>query len=346
MLFRSANTPCSQSWLTSPTSKSTSLALPADHHHQACQTIPNQRCPPITNQRRRQQVVSSLPPFLVTPKAYHDKRLNQVGPPPKTHNLRDTLGLSAESLEPEIRSVHQLRGTSEYSHLIQELPSVAARHDADADLAVTYAPAIEAAQQARREAMRLYPGVKDTLQRIRTAGTRIAAYTESQAFYTASRLRKLELDGVIDVLFSSPDHDLPSGVTPDTLRTKPADQYGLRHTEHRHTPPGILKPCTQVLQSIVDDLGDGDGIAYVGDSMMKDVAMAQAVGVHDVFASYGQVHDRPGYDLLRRVSHWTEEDVEREREILARPRVTPSVVLRSSFAEILDHFQFVTHGHK
>lgn len=46
---------------------------------------------------------------------------------------------------------------------------------------------------------------------------------------------------------------------------------------------------------------------------MKDVAMAQKVGVVDVHAAYGVVQHRPEYDLLRRVSHWTADDVECER---------------------------------
>jgi len=253
--------------------------------------------------------------------------------------ISDISGVSADVLEPEIRRVHQQRGTSEYSHLIQELPTLVALHP-DQDLREIYAPAIKAAQEARRSSLRLYPGVREALDDLHARGVTIAAYTESQAFYTASRIRNLGLDGVIDVLFSSPDHDLPKGVTPESMRTQPEDYYGLKATTHRNTPKGLLKPSPEVLRSIVDDLADSKGVVYVGDSLMKDVAMAQDVGVHDALAAYGAVQLHPGYALLRRVSHWTDEDVEREKEIGARPTISPSVVLRTRFDEVFDHFEF------
>ena len=56
---------------------------------------------------------------------------------------------------------------------------------------------------------------------------------------------------------------------------------------------------------------------------MKDVAMAQDAHVLDVFAEYGGVQHREEYELLRLVSHWTDADVQRERQISAR-EVVPS----------------------
>ena len=66
-----------------------------------------------------------------------------------------------------------------------------------------------------------------------------------------------------------------------------------------------------------------------------DVAMAQAAGVADVFARYGDVRGRPGYDLLRRVSHWTPAMLA-GAECLAEADVRPTHVLKSGFAELLD----------
>ena len=79
---------------------------------------------------------------------------------------------------------------------------------------------------------------------------------------------------------------------------------------------------------------------YVGDSLMKDVAMAQAVGAIDVLAEYGVSVNREGYELLRRVSHWTEADIERERQLAASPTVIPRYVLKQQFSELLDIVDF------
>ena len=251
-------------------------------------------------------------------------------------------GIPQADLEPEIRKIHQRRGTSEYSYLIGELPPLLALHGADADLQVIYADAINAARVAREEVVHLYPHVYETLTAIHEAGTVIAGYTESLSFVTAARVKKLGLDGVLDYLYSPADHDFPEGVsTADLRRLDDPAAYELQKTEHRHTPPGHLKPSPEVLQVMVHELGNGASVACVGDSLMKDIAMAQQVGVFDVWAEYGQVEDRREYALLQRVSHWTEADVQRERDISARPHVTPTFALHESFGELLRHFEFV-----
>ncbi|HEX8684644.1 MAG TPA: HAD hydrolase-like protein, partial [Ardenticatenaceae bacterium] len=101
-----------------------------------------------------------------------------------------------------------------------------------------------------------------------------------------------------------------------------------------------------ILKEIIHDEEIGasvDQTIYIGDSLMKDVAMAQDAGVTDVYAKYGIAQHREEYELLRRVTHWTQEDVERERAIYARATVTPTHVLEESFAEVLDLFEFVPH---
>jgi phosphoglycolate phosphatase len=92
---------------------------------------------------------------------------------------------------------------------------------------------------------------------------------------------------------------------------------------------------------MIDELSDANRVVYIGDSLMKDVAMARSVGAIDVWAKYGVAQNRKEYDLLRRVTHWTDADVEREKEIAERPHVSPTVVLDRSFDELLRHFEFV-----
>lgn len=249
-------------------------------------------------------------------------------------------GVDQETVERDIRVVHQRVGTSEYSHLIQELPCLQARH-AYGDYVSEYRPAIEAAQAARAKVTELYPGVNETLLRIRESGVPIVAYTESLAYYTAQRFRNLKLDGLIDRLYSPSDHEFPDGVTAQDLRSFPDDLYDLSETKMCVTPPGHLKPEPVVLASILREFDvNPQQTLYVGDSLMKDIAMAQKVGVLDAYAAYGQVSDPAKYELLQRVSHWRQYDVEREAEIRKRPNVTPTYTLDKSFAEIADIFSF------
>jgi phosphoglycolate phosphatase len=250
-------------------------------------------------------------------------------------------GVESSVLEKEIRAVHQKRRTSEYSYLLDELPSLKSLHP-DQKIAEVYSDAIRRFRSERKRKRRLYPDVRETLEYVKNRGTKIVAYTESLAFYTAQRILHLELDGIIDYVYSPKDHGFPEGVTPQSLRTQPPDAYKFEYTEHRFTPEDKLKPAPDILRLIICEIGGNQAeVAYIGDSLMKDVAMAQDAGVYDVWARYGLVQHKAEYDLLRRVSHWSEEDVLRERELSEGATVSPSFILYESMKELRQLFEFV-----
>jgi len=245
-------------------------------------------------------------------------------------------GVPRETLESEIREIHQKRRTTEYSYLLNELPSLIAAAGSRAPMDV-YDDALHALHKARKEATQLYPGVKRTLVTLKDNGFRIVAYTESVAYWTEWRIKHTDLDGVIDVLYSAPDHDLPAGVNINDLRRRSADEYGLKCTEHRPTPRGAIKPSPEILQSILDsEKVPAEQAVYVGDSLMKDIYMAQQVGLMDVHAKYGEAQGRADYSLLQKVTHWTDEDVAREQALRTNDEVVANHVLSESFDSILD----------
>jgi FMN phosphatase YigB (HAD superfamily) len=248
-------------------------------------------------------------------------------------------GVSEEQLKREIRAVHQKHGTSEYSLLIEELPSIQERF-AGQRLTEVFAPAIESYRTERRKRLKLYPGVAETLLAVKGRGARIIGYTESMAFYSNYRLRRLGLDGVLEYVFCPEDHVLPEGLSAEELRKYPASHYQLRYTIQHYTPRGSKKPDATVLKAILADLNvPEEECIYVGDSLFKDVAMAQDAGVEDVWARYGQAQSRPEYDLLREVTHWSDADVQRERLVRGRD-VNPRHTLTNSFAELVTQFEF------
>lgn len=246
-------------------------------------------------------------------------------------------GLDRRVLEEQIKAVHQQRGTTEYSNLIREVPALIEFAGARDPFEV-FDDALHAQNSARKRATKLYPGVDKTLRELQRQGVRIVAYTESGAFWTEWRIRHTGLDGVIDVLYSSPDHDRAAGIDPAELRSgRYGSSYGLRETKHRHVSMGVLKPNAHVLSTILHEQGGTvSTAAYLGDSLMKDIVMAQAAGVLDLHAAYGQVQHRDEYDLLRRVTHWTDAEVARER-VLSEPHadVTPTFSCHENIGEIL-----------
>jgi len=157
-------------------------------------------------------------------------------------------GIPEDELYFPISMVHQKYGTSEYSFLLEELPILRARYGAR--VIDELAPAIDAFRGARRDALRLYPGVMPSLEKLKADGIIIVSYTESTSFNVNYRFRKLKLDTVVDYLYSPPDHFIPyDDVT--SLRKYPPEFYLLKHTVHRHTPQGEKKPNPHILSCIL-----------------------------------------------------------------------------------------------
>jgi FMN phosphatase YigB (HAD superfamily) len=249
-------------------------------------------------------------------------------------------GIPREKLIPEISAVHQKHGTSEYSLLIDEMPSLKPILKGRPATEVFAAP-IEGYRLQRRKHLHLFPTVAETLLKIKGRGASIIGYTESMAFYSNYRVRRLGLDGVLNYVFCPEDHVLPDGLSTEDLRQYPASHYELKYSKQDFTPKGSKKPDPKVLDTIINDLGlNKADCVYVGDNLMKDVAMALDCRVDDVWAKYGQAHKRPEYKLLQDVTHWTPEEVEREQKIREREHVHPTHTLEGTFSEILDLFDF------
>jgi phosphoglycolate phosphatase len=253
--------------------------------------------------------------------------------------LEEATGLPRGDLETDIRPIHQARFTSEYSWLVEELEVLKKFVGEDQNLRGRFNDALHRQNSARKSATRLYPGVMETLKHVKSAGVPIVAYTESIAYWTEWRIRQLGLDGVIDRLYSSPDHDFPKGLSIEEMRMLPQEDYGLKITQHDHVPKGVLKPDPSILLEIVAAYNVPlSEVVYVGDSLMKDVAMAKAVGTVDVYAKYGDSHRDPRYAQLQRVSHWPDAAVAKEQ---MHEHPEPSYVLDKDFGQVLDFFEFV-----
>jgi phosphoglycolate phosphatase len=88
----------------------------------------------------------------------------------------------------------------------------------------------------------------------------------------------------------------------DQLERYPKDAYVPRITVHRHTPKGAIKPNPEILRKILSEVGGSiEATAYVGDSELKDIAMAQAVGVADVWAKLEVVQEEVDIQLAHSV---------------------------------------------
>ncbi len=64
--------------------------------------------------------------------------------------------------------------------------------------------------------------------------------------------------------------------------------------------------------------------------------MAKTAGVFAIWAKYGAFPKQENYKKLVRISHWTEEDIARERELKERAQeIEADYILGSTFSDIV-----------
>jgi phosphoglycolate phosphatase len=246
-----------------------------------------------------------------------------------------------EVLKPEIKRVHQRHDTSEYSRVLEELPSLQEKYGPDFDPIEELPSVIEAYQAGRSSASRLYEGVEQTLDQIDRTGAITVGFTESQFYYTRQRIRTLGLDGHLEILYSTENRGTIPLDEVKRLRKTPDDSYKLHRTITRTLPTNSKKPDPALLNMIVNSLGvDKSSVIYVGDNLHKDISMANDAGITSVHAAYGEAHMDARYRLLVDVTHWSQQDVQSQRD--TNPESTrPDYVLERSFSDLLDKFMFV-----
>jgi len=239
-----------------------------------------------------------------------------------------------------IKSIHQRVGTSEYFFLPQDLETHFGRPNDFNSIKLKYGKALEASKKGMKAELKLFPSVLETLHKLKETGTYLVGYTESMAYASIQRLRELGLDGVFDVLYSLEDHNHPEGLVLSEVRSKDASNYSLNITEHRQLPVHEVKPNPKVLTEIVARIySTPENCVYIGDKLIKDVSMAQDAGILDIHAKYGEAKSRFEYNLLKQVTHWKPDDVEKEK-LTTEKEITPSISLNNEFGEITNFIEF------
>jgi len=248
--------------------------------------------------------------------------------------LASAPGLDRQRLLEEIRRIHRRVGTSEYAFILQDLRPVTGEFGIGP---AEEQRAIQAYRDARALTLELYPGVRDTLLAVKAQNGRIVGFTESTGYHTADRLAKLGLDGVVDAIYSPPDYSIPQSVDITRIRTREPSEYHLKRTRHELVPGGFKKPDAVLLGSIMarEEVRPADAV-YVGDSISRDVAMAQRASVLDVYAEYGRAGVAEVAAFLLAVSHWTDDEL----AAAYSKAVLPTITLHESLSELLTYVAF------
>lgn len=237
-------------------------------------------------------------------------------------------GADEQQLLRSLQRVHQAQGTTEYAFALSEIDVLHEIEESASATGLQSHPAITAFRREAARRLRAYDSVPQVLGELRNQSRTLVAYTDAMATYADSRLEQLGLAGYFAELVATKDHPVPEAVS-DFLSWLPPARFGERAVL-RHRPIGAdeRKPCPAPLRRLLEehDLEPHEAV-FIGDSLTRDIALAQRAGVHDVHAAYGRSYDPSLWDQLVAVTHWTEEDVARERELSAN-RAQPNSVIR------------------
>ncbi len=204
-------------------------------------------------------------------------------------SLVETTGRPRIDIVQSLKAVYTRRESNEYPFAIQESSLFHPyRTDFDSFDALVVRPAQRAFADARRRYLQPYPGVREALDELRSAGVAVVALTDAPRNAAEHRVRLLELDGLLDAVYAIRGYDLPENVNPVIRRRDEAGHYRLKSTRVVELPREAEKPDPRGLRRILRDLDlPSAAVLYVGDSVKKDMALAQALGVTAVWAEYG-----------------------------------------------------------
>jgi FMN phosphatase YigB (HAD superfamily) len=204
-------------------------------------------------------------------------------------SLVATTGLPRVRIVQSLKAVYAKHESNEYPFAIQEsdLFRPYERDFASFD-ALVIAPARRAFKEARKRFLRAYPGVRETLGRLRERGVKLVALSDAPRNAAELRLKMLELDGLFHAVYALKGYDLPENVDPEIRRRDAAGHYRSAKTKVLELPRSAEKPNPAGLRRVLADLGlPGSEVMYVGDNPKKDMPIAQACGALGVWAEYG-----------------------------------------------------------
>lgn len=241
------------------------------------------------------------------------------------------IGVEEEVLLDELRAVHRKHGDSEHPFALLETRVVQEKYGqkSQKEIAQFFDSAFHAFNRVRKQNLRLYDGVYETLEGLSRLHVPVVAYTDARVINCLFRLKSLGIKHLISRLYA-PSHVI-----------KELDQSTLSDDFVRLLPPSDRKPNPQTLIDICAqyNVAPSDAV-YVGDSLLRDIYMAKGARLHSALARYGTLYDKALWPKLVRVTHWTDADVEREEKLKEMARGTEPDYVLDRFSDLTGYFEF------
>lgn len=188
-----------------------------------------------------------------------------------------------------LKEVYERYESNDYPFALQESRLFEPyRDDFDAFNKLVIEPASEAFAAARRRYLKPYRGVIDTLGALKSRGIPVVALTDAPRNPAERRARRMGLDAYLSAIYALPAFPFPkTGIDPNIRAREEAggcaldcEVVELRREDEKPNPTGFLAICER--------LGvEPREVAFVGDSLGKDMRLAREVGALGCWAEYG-----------------------------------------------------------
>lgn len=209
-------------------------------------------------------------------------------------------GISKDVLLAEYKKKHQYYGSVEYPFVTLTLPSIQKKYSSlcDDEIKKVLNEAFHKFNSIRKQKLKLYEGVQDTLQKLKEHNISIVGFTESSPENGFYRLKRLGVSDYFSRVYTS---------TTKYQAPYPLDEK-IRMVETK-------KPDKKVLLEICQLEGyDKTEAIYIGDSLTKDIYMANMAGVTSILIKHPK-EPNDYYQKLVDITSWTEDDFIREENL-------------------------------
>lgn len=228
--------------------------------------------------------------------------------------LTKLLNVNEEELLNEFRAVHQKYGNSEQPFALLELPSVLRAYPglSRGEIMQKLDPALHRFNSIRKRTLSLYPNSAETFEYLTGKGVTVVGHTEAILANAYWRIRSLGIDRYFTRLYTLEGMGTIH-ISDKSRWVDPPDGFVtiLPREERKPNPRLIADICRREGVELTNAY-------YLGDSLVRDIAMANNAGVHSIWARYGTQYDPSCWSYLVKVTHWTDEDVAREKDLKAR----------------------------
>lgn len=243
----------------------------------------------------------------------------------------EILDVDHETLLDELRVVHRHHGSSEHPFSLLETATVRMRLNGMSNSAQRehLDEAFYRFNSVRKHTLKLYGSVSATLEALTNHGIPVVGYTDARTPNSLFRVNRLGLDVFLEHLYA------PASRFPSDPSLHEHDEVFLRVL-----PESDKKPNPMVLLDICRDFAvDPAHTVYIGDSLTRDVYMANTAGARSAWARYGTLSDPTLWEKLVRITHWTEEDVENEARLKMESAGTQPDYILDQFSDLLAHLR-------